>query len=247
MNFYRFFGVFIFSFIIITGNTSFSAERSEIESVVEEYIKNHPEVIMESLRSYQEKQRKINDSEKLKQSLGSRFEVPIEGSPVFGPENASLTIIEFSDFQCPYCARSQSTIQQLMAKYKGDVRLVFKHMPLGFHAKARPAAIAAMAADKQGKFQEYKKKLMENQATWSKGNEKELFVTYAKELELDIDTFQKELNNIEFGKKIDSDIEDAKKVGITGTPSFVINGVLVRGAVPIENFETVIKALKSEK
>lgn len=218
----------------------FAADKAEIEAIVEEYIKNHPEVIIKSVREYETQRRAEAQKNEMEQALANRVTVDVGSSPSKGPKNAKITIFEFSDFQCPYCARSQSTLAQLEERHKGNLRIVFKNLPLDFHQKAKPAARAALAAGKQGKFWEYKSKLMASLNEWNGGDENALFKKYAKELGLKVGKFEKDLSNPAFDKQIENDMAAAAKIGARGTPTFVVNGVMVRGAQPIGQFEKVI-------
>ena len=236
--------LFATSFFPTTGFAE--ADRAEIEAIVKEYIEKHPDIIINSVRKYDAKLKEAQKKAQFQQSFNTRVDVSIDKAPVKGPDNAKITVFEFSDFQCPYCGRSQATINQLYKKYEGNIRFVFKHLPLNIHAKAKPAARAAMAAGEQGKFWEYKSKLMTNMQNWSRGNEKELFIQYAKELKLDIKKFKEDQQKENFGKIIDDDMALAQKIGARATPTFVINGVVVRGAQPLQHFEKVIEKILNE-
>lgn len=225
--------------------TSGFAERdkAEIEAIIKEYIEKNPDIILQSVRNYEIKMREAQREQEFRQALKKRVDVSIGEAPVKGPDNAKITIFEFSDFQCPYCARSQTALNQVYKEHEGNIKIVFKHLPLSIHAKAKDAARAAMSAGEQGKFWEYKSLLMSTMPEWSRGDEKALFIQYAKQLKLDIPRFEKDQKKESFGKIIESDLAVAKKIGATGTPTFVINGVIVKGAVPLEHFEKVIKEI----
>jgi len=155
---------------------------------------------------------------------------------VKGPESAKVTIIEFSDFQCPFCSRVLPTIKQIEDTYGDDVRLVFKHTPLPFHKDAPLASTAALAAGEQGKFWEYHDKLFANQ----KALDRSALESYANELQLDMTKFKAALDSDKFKDQIERDKAYAAKVGARGTPTFFVNGMLVRGAQPFPNFKSVI-------
>ena len=167
-----------------------------------------------------------------------RFDVAADG-PSKGPADARITIVEFSDFQCPYCQRSLATIDQVLAKYPSDVRLVYRHLPLDrIHPHARPAAEAAACADEQGRFWEYHDKLFQNNRALAK----EDLLRYAGETGLDAQRFQACFDERRFKDKVEADLQAAREVGISGTPAFVVNGVLLSGAQPPEEFYQVIDA-----
>ena len=153
-----------------------------------------------------------------------------------GGAKAPVTIVEFSDYQCPFCSRAEVTVDQVMKAYGDKVRLVFRDFPLPMHAQARGAAEAANCASAQGKFWPYHGKLFANQSALGDDKLKE----YAKDLGLDTAKFEQCLAAKPFKAAIDKDIADASKVGVTGTPAFFINGRMLSGAQPFEKFKEVI-------
>lgn len=170
------------------------------------------------------------------------YAVPTGGRPAFGPDDALVTIIEFSDFQCPFCSRVTDTIKQIKETYPQDVRVVFRQLPLGFHDRARPAAKASLAAAQQGKFWEMHDKLFASQKELTDDN----FVTWAKELGLDVEKFKKDLADPKIEQMIAEDEATAGKFGARGTPAFYVNGRFVSGAQPFPAFETLIKEEKAK-
>ena len=165
-----------------------------------------------------------------------KFEVA--GSPTLGSANAKVTIYEFSDFECFYCKRATGTIKQIVKKYGNKVRIVYKHMPLGFHKNAHKAAQASMAAHAQGKFWPYHDKLFADYRNLNRAK----FIQIAKELKLDVARFTKELDSNKYKAVVDRDMALAQKVGVNGTPSFMVNGKKVVGAQPISAFSRIIDA-----
>jgi len=161
-------------------------------------------------------------------------QIPAGNSPTMGPEDAAVTIVEFSDFQCGFCKRGSDTMKELMAMYPDDVRLVFKNLPR--QPQAMPAAKAALAAGKQGKFWEMHDALLNNQRSLGM----DLFLAQAKELGLDIDQFKKDMESDSVNKQIQEDMKLAQQHNITGTPGFFVNGVAVRGAYPLEHFKGIV-------
>lgn len=156
--------------------------------------------------------------------------------PIKGPAKAAVTLVEFSDFQCPYCASSKTTMAQIQSVYGDKVRFVFKHFPLNMHKDARRAAEASLCAADQGKFWELHDWMFAHPKQLS---EREL-VEQARALGLDGERFQRCLAGGEKGKMIAADMAAALGLGITGTPAFVINGRLVMGAQPFEAFKEII-------
>jgi protein-disulfide isomerase len=172
-----------------------------------------------------------------------RFDVKAEG-PSKGPADARITIIEFSDFQCPYCQRALDTLQQVLTKYPADVRVVYRHLPLDrIHPNARPAAEASACADEQGRFWEYHDKLFANNRALAR----EDLLRYAGEVGLDAARFQACVDERRFKDKVEADLQAARAVGISGTPAFVVDGVLLSGAQPASEFYEVIDAALAQK
>jgi len=162
--------------------------------------------------------------------------IEVGQAPVKGPANAPITIVAFSDFECPFCGRVIPTLKQVEEEYKGKVRIAFKHQPLPFHQNAKPAAMAAMAAHEQGKFWEMHDKLFSNQRALDRAS----LEKYAEELKLDMGKFKAALDGNKFNAQIEADSSEGMRVGANGTPTFFINGRTVVGAVPFDNFKRVI-------
>jgi len=161
-----------------------------------------------------------------------------EAGPVKGNPDAPVTIVEFSDFQCPFCSRVQPTLEQIFDAYGDEVKLVFRHFPLGFHENAENAALASMCANEQGKFWEYHDKLFANQESLTMTNLKK----WAADLGLDTEKFNSCLDNQTYKDQIDKDLKDGQAAGVQGTPAFFVNGQLVSGAQPFANFQVIIDA-----
>jgi len=166
-------------------------------------------------------------------------DIPTAGQPVLGQTLAPVTMIEFSDFQCPYCQRfSLETFPELKTKYvdTGKMKVVFINFPLQGHTYAEPAAEAAECAFNQNKFWEYQDKLFENQSQIDQTSLKK----YAREIGLDGEKFDSCLDSQQFQNAVKDDVAIGRKIGIQGTPAFVINGTLIPGAYPASEFEKVI-------
>lgn len=160
---------------------------------------------------------------------------------VRGPKNAKVTLIEYSDFECPFCLRHVPTIEQVMKEYPNDVRLVYRHFPLSFHPEAQKAAEAAECAGAQGKFWEMHDKIFD--ANKAGKMSVETWKATAKELGLNTAKFDKCLDGGEMAGKIAKDQQEGADAGVQGTPATYVNGVLVEGAVPFSTFKTKIDAL----
>lgn len=164
-------------------------------------------------------------------------EVATAGRPARGGgENAPVTIITFSDYECPYCARAESTIARVLKEYGDKVRLVFRNYPLPFHNNARPAAEAALCANAQGKFWDFHDKLFAQQSSLGL----ETYKKIAGEVGLDQAKFEQCLAKNEFKTAVDQDMADGAAVGVSGTPAFFINGRMLSGAQPFEKFKEII-------
>jgi protein-disulfide isomerase len=191
------------------------------------------------IRSHLESQRpdKVRDSLRKTARLDivmqpPRTQVDATG-PSRGPADAPVTMIEFSDYQCPFCKRAEPVVEALMAKYPTQLRLVYRHMPLdGLHPRARPAAIAAVCADAQGKFWPYHDVLFANQQALSDSD----LEKYASQLSLDMDAFKTCRQDPATENRVNTDAAAARAVGINGTPAFFVNGILISGARPLEDF-----------
>ncbi|HWE23378.1 MAG TPA: thioredoxin domain-containing protein [Myxococcales bacterium] len=170
-----------------------------------------------------------------------RIEVAATG-PSRGPDQAPVTIVEFSDFQCPYCGREFPVVERLMKEYDGKVRLVFRHFPLDFHPYAQKAAEAGACAADQGidKFWKMHDKMFGNQQKLAVDDLK----SYAKEVGVDSTRFDKCLDSGEKRALVNADEKAGQQAGVSGTPAFFVNGIFINGAVPYEQFkETVDREL----
>lgn len=164
-------------------------------------------------------------------------EVATAGRPERGGgAKAPVTIIVFSDYQCPFCKRAEATVDKVMKTYGDKVRLVFRDYPLPMHPDARPAAEAAACANAQGKYWEYHARLFENQSALGSAKLKE----YAQQVGLDMTKFDQCVKERTFRDAVEKDLQDGAQVGINGTPAFFINGRMLSGAQPFEAFKEVI-------
>ena len=163
------------------------------------------------------------------------------GRAAWGPSDAKITIVEYSDFQCPYCSRGFQTIQEVKKAYPNQIRFIFKHLPLEFHPLALPAAKYFEAIVRQSPEKAYKfhDEVFSNQGDLT--SKKEAFLKeVAKKVGADMKKLDKDLADATLMDRINKDTEEAKKFGISGTPGFVINGVTLKGAYPFPEFKTII-------
>lgn len=164
-----------------------------------------------------------------------------EDSHKISATGAKVTIVEFGDFQCPACGAAYPIVTQVLNEYKGKVNFVFRNYPLNIHQNAEAAAEAAEAAGAQNKFFEMYDKLYANQTTWGESNKAmDYFITYAKELKLDVDKFKKDVESKKYNNKIQQDISDGNTAGVNSTPTFYINGVRQVGVLPFNEFKAKI-------
>ena len=155
-----------------------------------------------------------------------------------GDKDAKITLVEFSDYQCPFCKRVRPTIWRLVDEYKGKLRYVFMDFPLSFHKDARKASEAAWCAGDQGKYFDFNRKIFDNQEKISVENLK----GYAKDLGLNTKKFDKCLDDGAHAKDIDAVVAKGAVVGVTGTPAYFINGIMISGAQPYESFKDLIES-----
>jgi protein-disulfide isomerase len=165
-----------------------------------------------------------------------RYRIPVTSAPARWGDAAKVTIVEYSDYQCPFCARVEETLARIEKDYGGAVRLVWKDNPLPFHTNATPAAEAARAAGAQGRFWPMHDLLMANQKALSRAD----LESYAAELKLDVAAFKAALDDHRYARDIAGDVTEAKNFGALGTPTFFINGRVLRGAQPYEQFKQLI-------
>ncbi len=163
-------------------------------------------------------------------------DIELGDAPIRGSKSAKITVVEWADFQCPFCVRVNPTLEQITKEYGDKVRFAFKHLPLSMHTKARGAHQAAEAAHRQGKFWEMHDRIFAK----PKDLNPTTYLRYANEIGLDIDRFDSDLSSSSVRKVIDDDLALAGTLGVTGTPSFFINGRFLSGAQPYGSFARVI-------
>ena len=164
-------------------------------------------------------------------------ELPIGGSAIMGKKDAPVTIVEFSDFQCPYCARLQPTLKQVLDAYPNDGKLVYKDFPLSFHKQATNAAKAARAAGEQGKYWEMHDLIFKDYNTLADDS----FKKYAEQLNLDVNRFMTDFQSTKYDVLIQADIALGRKVGVQGTPTLFLNGKRMQQR-SFEHFKELIDA-----
>jgi len=173
---------------------------------------------------------------KLPEDDGAVYNIEVAGAPIRGPKDAPVTIVEFSDFQCPYCAGLQATLDQILKAFPKEVRIVFKQYPLNIHQYARQAAAAALVAHSQGKFWPMHDKLFANFSAVTEENIKK----WAKEVGLNMTDFEKAMLSGKFEVLVQKDIADGAAAKVLGTPTLFINGKRVHDR-SFDGFKKVIQ------
>jgi protein-disulfide isomerase len=164
--------------------------------------------------------------------------IPTAGAPLKGPADARITLIEFSDFECPYCSRAVHQVDALLKAYPTEIRLIYKQFPLSMHPHARMAATAALAANEQGKFWEMHDRLFANYRQLSR----ERILALAKDAGLDMDRFTADWTSGKFDAAVSADYKDGETAGVFGTPAFFINGKLYNGPMELAAVKPLIDA-----
>ena len=208
-----------------------------------EIMMKYPDVIQASMTNYQNKLRKEKEEAEFRSALENRVEVDYGKSPTVGNKKAKFQLVVFTDFQCPYCKRGDANIRKMKEMLGDDLYVVYKNYPLAFHKQAKPAALHALAAHKQGKFEEYSQALFDS----SKQFQESTYIEIAESLKLNIDKFKKDAASQEVKNLLQADIDAAGEIGVQSTPSFFLNGVKVSGAYPVSHFEKIMAALESQE
>lgn len=191
------------------------------------------------------KRREEEEKKALEDSFNNPLQANIRADESFrGNKDAPITLIEYSDFECPFCARGYATVMELMKKYDGKIRFAYKHLPLSFHPQAMPAsqyyeAIRLQSPEKAWKFHDA---IYNNQRALQNGEK--FLEAEAKKLGVDMAKLKKDVKSEAVQKRIDEDMAEAAKFGFQGTPGFLLNGIPVKGAYPASHFDGIIEELK---
>jgi protein-disulfide isomerase len=225
-----------------TDAKSFYAQHKEIQARYPKYdqIKDR---LIEALQAQHDEQDKAELLDKLRKDqpltvmlTAPRVEVKSAGHPQLGPDGAPVTIVEFSDFQCPFCERAEPTLKQVKQKYGDKIRLVYLDFPLGIHDHAIDAALGGRCAGEQGKFWQFHDAMFGDQKKLALDDLK----ADAKKLGLDTAKFNDCLDKAKYKSAIQSDMAQGRDLGVDGTPAFFINGRPLTGAQPFERFQSTI-------
>ena len=229
MNFKKqFFSCFTGAIWVLLALNAHALDEAKVKKMIETYIKQNGDVLAESIQRHEREE-----------SLKRTRAMVDAHTPTRGPADAPVLIVEFSEFECPFCGRVQATLDELERRYEGRIRFAYKHLPLvHIHPKAMDAAMASIAAHKQGKFWEFSDILWERQEF----SGERLWQEAAAEVGLDMEQFNRDRKSPDVRAMVEDDMKDAQSVGGRGTPYFLINGVALSGAQPVERFVEVIEA-----
>lgn len=260
-----FFTLLISSFLLFT-SLSLSAKdlKDEIRavlknnpSIIVDVINENPILILEALQKASIKANaalKANRAKSEKNKMESAFANPLKPTirkdeAIRGTRNAPIVIVEYSDFQCPYCTRGNKTVQALLKKYKGKIQFIYKHMPLSFHSEAKMIARYYEAIRMQSNKLAFKFHDLAFEHSKSLAQGEKFIKTLAKRSGANMKKLARTLKNKNafINNRIKDDMNEAAKFGFQGTPAFIVNGIPLEGAVPIEYFENVIKELVKRK
>ncbi len=247
---------------------STSLYATELKDEISKVLKDNPEILYQVIQEnpaefmavlqvaakQAQQQEAITKRLQEQKELEAAFSKPLKpeirnDEAIRGPRNAPLVLVEYSDFQCPYCQRGYKTVMELMDKYPGKIQFIYKHLPLDFHAEAKPTARYYEALRMQSNELAFKF----HDAVFQDINKLKQGVPYLQQLAqqagADMKLLSKTLNerSTEIEARIQQDIDEARKFGMTGTPGFLLNGIPLRGAYPIAQFENIIKELQKRK
>lgn len=245
--------------LVLSGCSSDKEFRDRMEKTLNEnpelvmkVIENHPEQFVATLQNAVKdsqqnvaKQREMEEKKKLQKAFDNPLVPKItKNDIIIGPEDAPLTLVEYSDFECPFCKKGFETVQDLRKKYEGKIRFVFKHLPLSFHKQAMISAqyyeaIRLQSKEKATKFHDL---VFNNQRGLAGG--KQFLDKMSKEAGANLSKIKKDIDSEIVKTKIEDDMAEAATFGMQGTPGFLLNGIPVKGAYPVAHFEEIIRELK---
>lgn len=191
------------------------------------------------------KRREEEEKKALEESFNNPLVAEIRPDESFrGNKDAPITLVEYSDFECPFCARGFNTVSELLKKYEGKIRFVYKHLPLSFHPQAMPASqyYEAIRLQDPKKAWEFHDRIYQDQRKLQNGES--FLKAIAKDLKVDMNRLAKDIKSEAVQKRIDDDMAEAAKFGFQGTPGFLLNGIPVKGAYPTSHFDGLIEELK---
>ncbi len=212
---------------------------SERPDLIINVLRENSELVLDIAQEGSTKKRKRSLEAQWRKDMQVEKDVKLEGRPVLGPANAPITVVEFSDFTCPYCAQAAANLKQLMSAYGNKVRLIFKHTPLSNGPTSILASEYVIAAGFQSEEKAWKLYDACFQGRAQLLEKGEAFLKeQAKELGLDVKKLAKDAKSKKTKEILEEDLADAKKLNIEGTPYFLVNNIVVRGALPLELFKS---------
>lgn len=251
--------VLFLSVLLLASCTSDEKMKQQMAKILKEdpkiltdAIEKHPAEFITALqnaaKNAQESMGKVREDEE-KKKLEESFDKPLlaqirSDESIRGPKDAPLTLVEYSDFECPFCSRGYTTVMDLMKKYPGKIRFIYKHLPLSFHEQAMPAAqyYEAIRLQDEKKAFAFHDEIFSNQPKLKNGTA--FLDASAKKVGADLAKLKKDLNSVAVKTRIDEDQKEAASFGMQGTPGFLLNGVPVRGAYPADYFVTLVDELQ---
>jgi protein-disulfide isomerase len=252
--------VIVIQLALVAALAAFATACAPSASQLQKTMEDHPEILFnaieknpdkfmdvvqkaaEKARGSQAERAQKEEEQRLTDEMKNPLKPVIdENSISTGPKDAPIQIVEYSDFQCPFCQRGYMTMEELLKKYDGKVHFVYKNLPLPMHPMALPAAkrFQAIALQSPEKAFKYYPAVFANQQKLNSEGEKFLD-TAAKKAGADLAKMKKDMDSEKVSERLKADQEEAQKFGISGTPGFIVNGVSVRGAYPISTFDDII-------
>ena len=249
--------------VLLTLMTALSFTSCVSEKKVAQIIKDNPQILQDAIKAdpvgfletLQEAAAEAKDAmakkrqEDEKKKFEASFDKPLEpvisdADAALGPSDAPLVLVEYSDFQCPYCSRGYATVNEFMKKFDGKVKFVYKHLPLSFHDQAMISSqyFEAIKMQNEEKAFKFHDAIFKNQGKLKKGEK--FLKKEAQKLGVDMKKLASDIKSDKVKEKIEADMKEAAKFGIQGTPGFILNGVPVRGAYPVSYLEMIVEELK---
>lgn len=270
MSIWRTFSLLAFSLAASIGILASSTEQTwaqasdlqspatDIKALVEETLRQHPDLILHALkqdpvmiadlveRGTEIRKAKLEEAQWQAEMANPKVAMVAEDRPIRGARNAPITVVEYSDFECPYCRAVSPTLQEVLVAYEGKVRLVYKHNPLSFHATADPAAryFEAIALQNEEEAWRFHDLVFQQQRNLSRGVE--AVQEIASTLNVDHAQLERDLQSDAVTQRIAADRAEAEQFGFDGTPAFVINGVSLVGNHPKRDFDRIIRKMLPE-
>jgi protein-disulfide isomerase len=228
--------------LALPSGPAFAAElsRTDVEAIIKEYLHENPEIILESVEAYRQKQEKLAESEAEKSVVKHMAYLTSADAPSAGNPKADVVVVEFFDYNCGYCKRALPDLQTLLKDDK-NLRVVFREMPILSEASMLTAQWS-LAAHKQGKYFKFHQALMNHNGAKSEAELEKL----AKESGLDVAAMKKDAASEETAKAIEKDLEVAGEIGIRGTPAFIVNGTVYRGYLGPEGLKGAVDAAREK-